>query len=134
MAQTAAHGLQRRLPTWAAGWIQLIADGDLGRIDPAWAQWRLRRGELISPDGWSFRPGEVATIAFRNQKIRFLKDDLERRGSNCRSCCRVTRADAAMIAGQRRQYDYRRPSPDRRRCYAPGCLSKSQVYIPTLVP
>ncbi|HWK75382.1 MAG TPA: DUF3653 domain-containing protein [Povalibacter sp.] len=78
-ARTARSWRQkRRLPAWAAGWIQLIANGDLGRIDTAWAQWQLCRGEIISPDGWSFRPAEVATIAFRNQKIRFLEDDLER--------------------------------------------------------
>ena len=52
-ARTARSWRQkRRLPAWAAGWIQLIADGDLGRMDPVWNQWLLRRGELISSDGW----------------------------------------------------------------------------------
>ena len=92
-ARTARSWRQkRRLPAWAAGWIQLIADGDLGRMDPVWNQWLLRRGELISPDGWGFRPGEVVTIPFRHQKIRFLEDDLVRLEADYRRLQALIRA------------------------------------------
>lgn len=32
---------------------------DLGEFGAAWRGWRLSRGELVSPEGWSFTPGAV---------------------------------------------------------------------------
>lgn len=50
-----------RMPGWARILLALLR-GELDAIDAAFAGWTIRRGELISPDGWCFAPGEIATI------------------------------------------------------------------------
>lgn len=50
--------------------------GELGAIDPAFKGWRLIRGEIVSPEGWSFRPGEVRAIPFHRQQIAELRTRL----------------------------------------------------------
>ncbi len=51
----------RRLPRWAAILIRLL-DGELEAIDPAFAGWIIRRGQLVSPENWCFTPGEIRSI------------------------------------------------------------------------
>ena len=40
----------------------MILSGDLGIFDPPWRGWVLRRGNLISPEGWQATPGDVLSI------------------------------------------------------------------------
>ncbi len=47
----------------------MILAGDLGAFDPAWAGWRLVRGELISPEGWRATPGDVLSIQFTQAQL-----------------------------------------------------------------
>lgn len=49
------------MPAWARVLLALLR-GELAAIDAAFAGWIIRRGELVSPDGWCFAPGEIATI------------------------------------------------------------------------
>ena len=58
----------RRLPPWAAILIRLL-DGELDAIDPAWRGWIIRRGELVSPENWCFRPGEVRSIPLMHASL-----------------------------------------------------------------
>jgi hypothetical protein len=80
--RTARHWRRtRKLPAWALGWLKLM-DGDLGRLEPAFAGWRIKNGALKSPDGWAFHPGEIETVPFRHQQIRALESEI--RALKCR--------------------------------------------------
>ena len=57
------------MPAALAQWVGLHQDGGLGPVDAHWRGWMLRRGALISPEGWEFRPGSVAA-AFADAVIR----------------------------------------------------------------
>jgi len=48
---------------------------DLGIIAPAWSGWQLsaRKGELFSPEGVGFRPGDVQSLHWRLQQIGALR-------------------------------------------------------------
>lgn len=46
----------------------LLLSGDLGCFDPDWRGWVLRRGKLISPEGWDATPGQV--LATRLHEIQ----------------------------------------------------------------
>jgi len=41
--------------------------GDLPGTEGAWRGWRFSRGELLSPDGETFGPGELNALAFRRR-------------------------------------------------------------------
>lgn len=40
----------------------MLLCGDLGCLDPAWSGWVLRKGQLISPEGWIATPGHVRSL------------------------------------------------------------------------
>jgi hypothetical protein len=63
------------MPAGLAVGLQLIACGELGTVSAPWRGWRLIRGELVSPEGWRFRPGDVLAGPIRAQQLR----ELERR-------------------------------------------------------
>lgn len=52
------------------GWLEL------GVLSPAWSGWYLRRGELVSPDGWTFSAGELLALPFRYQQLRHAEREL----------------------------------------------------------
>src|SRR5580704_15984366 len=62
----------------------MILSADLGVFDPAWCGWVIRRGKLISPEGWDVSPGEVLAtplmrlqiLAYQNAQ-RIAKAELE---------------------------------------------------------
>src|SRR5450755_559600 len=48
---------------------------DLGCFDPAWKGWRIRDGQLISPEGWAATPGEILALPLmRAQIISYQRD------------------------------------------------------------
>jgi hypothetical protein len=50
-----------------AGAIALLT-GDLGFFDPLWSGWRLKGGDLVSPEGWQITRHDVlATPLMRSQ-------------------------------------------------------------------
>lgn len=55
----------------------LAIDGDIGAVFPAWRGWRLRDGQLWAPEGYGFRPGEIAAIPLRAQQIAHLSRELQ---------------------------------------------------------
>jgi hypothetical protein len=62
----------------------MILSADLGVFDPAWCGWVIRRGKLISPEGWEVTAGEVLAtplmrlqiLAYQNAQ-RIAKRELE---------------------------------------------------------
>jgi len=53
---------------------------DLGIIAPAWAGWQLshKKGELYSPEGVGYRPGDLLAMHFRLQQINVLRGRVTR--------------------------------------------------------
>lgn len=61
----------------------MIVVGDLGVFDPEWRGWIIRRGQLVSPEGWEIRVSDVlasrlhlAQIAIYQGENRRLKAEL----------------------------------------------------------
>lgn len=65
----------------------MLLSGDLGYLDPRWAGWTIRSGEIVSPEGWRATPGDVLSIqltqaqlsAYRNENraLRQAIDEIE---------------------------------------------------------
>lgn len=71
--RTARRYKARGLPfPWAVVW-RVLGCGDLGAVCPAFAGWRIHRGQIYSPDGYGFTPGELAAIPLRYQQLRELE-------------------------------------------------------------
>ncbi len=62
-----------KMPAAYALAVALLRDGDIGVFSPDWRGWRLVRGELVSPERWTFRPGEVAAIPLVSQQLRLYQ-------------------------------------------------------------
>ena len=62
-----------KMPAGLAVAVALLHDGDLGVFSAAWRGWKLVRGELVSPENWCFRPGEVAAIPIVSQQMRLYQ-------------------------------------------------------------
>jgi Phage protein len=59
---------QKKLPESICRLLEVTA---LGRLDIlGWKGWRLIRGELISPEGWEFQPGDLIAIPFLREQLR----------------------------------------------------------------
>ena len=70
-------------PPQTALWVLA---GDLGFIDPAWRGWVIRKGELVSPEGWCITMSDVRATPLQRSQIaiyqaenRRLKEDLKAR-------------------------------------------------------
>lgn len=61
------------MPAALALAVALLQDGDLGVFSAAWRGWKLVRDELVSPENWTFRPGEVAAIPLMSQQVRLYQ-------------------------------------------------------------
>jgi hypothetical protein len=48
---------------------------DLGCFDPAWKGWRIRDGQLISPEGWAATPGEILALPLMRAQIASYQRD-----------------------------------------------------------
>lgn len=60
---------QARPPAWLERLVCLALEGELGEISPAWRGWRVDQDKLISPEGWSFRAGEIRSLPFLHSQI-----------------------------------------------------------------
>jgi transcriptional regulator with XRE-family HTH domain len=54
-----------RMPKTSA----MILAGDLGCFDPAWKGWILRKGQIISPEGWAVTPGDLLALPLMRSQI-----------------------------------------------------------------
>lgn len=60
-----------KLPETVKRLLEITA---LGRLDVlGWRGWRLIRGELISPEGWQFKPGDVMSLQLLRMQVRGLE-------------------------------------------------------------
>ena len=57
------------MPAALAQWVGLQQGGSLGPVDAHWGGWMLRRGALISPEGWEFRPGDVLSLPLLRMQL-----------------------------------------------------------------
>jgi len=48
----------------------LAIQGDLGYFDPDWSGWVIRRGVLISPEGWEAKPGHILAMRFHTAQVQ----------------------------------------------------------------
>lgn len=67
-----------QMPAAYALGLALVEDGDLGAVAPDWRGWRLIRGQLFSPDGWGFTPGEIQAAPLHVLLIGELRRQLAR--------------------------------------------------------
>lgn len=63
-----------RVPRWALILLALLS-GELAAIDPAFEGWLIRAGELVTPEGWRFTPGEIRSIPFLYGQVRLWRDE-----------------------------------------------------------
>ncbi len=47
----------------------LLLEADLGCFGEDWRGWRIVRGELVSPEGWRIKPGEVMAVPLLRQQL-----------------------------------------------------------------
>jgi len=43
--------------------------GDLGAFGKEWKGWKIVKGEIVSPEGWSYPPGEILAIPFLRAQL-----------------------------------------------------------------
>jgi hypothetical protein len=48
---------------------KMILTRDLGGFDPAFSGWKLRDGQLFSPEGWAASPGEILALPLMRAQI-----------------------------------------------------------------
>jgi len=57
-------------PRWVAPFLAMAIGGELAPIAHPWRGWILRGGCLISPEGWSFQPGEIRSLPLLHAQVR----------------------------------------------------------------
>lgn len=62
-----------RMPAAMARLLELRIQGELGFMDTAWHGFRLVRGELVTPEGSTIRPGEVRALPINRQRMAELE-------------------------------------------------------------
>lgn len=53
--------------------LRQAVTGQVPGMDGAWQGWRFYKGELCSPAGDSYRPGEVMAIGLQHQRVKALE-------------------------------------------------------------
>ena len=46
-----------------------MTDNDLGKLDPAFAGFKIQDGQLVTPNGYAYPPGYIYAIPIRMQLI-----------------------------------------------------------------
>ncbi len=49
---------------------------DLGRLDPAFAGFKIQNGQIVTPNGYAYPPGYLYSIPIRQQLIAELQREL----------------------------------------------------------
>jgi Phage protein len=60
-----------KLPATAARLLSIVVLGDITVL--GFTGWRILRGELISPEGWTYSPGEVMALTLLRQRVAHLE-------------------------------------------------------------
>lgn len=64
---------KRRAPAWATRAVRLLVDCELAPVSADWQGWRIAGGELVSPEGERFAPGDVRAIPWRRAQLAELE-------------------------------------------------------------
>lgn len=66
----------RELPPVVGRCLTVLRTGDLGGLSAQWNGWTLRGGQLISPEGSTFTPGDVRAGPLHAETARLLRGQL----------------------------------------------------------
>jgi hypothetical protein len=53
----------------------MLLSGDLGYLDPAWRGWKVRGGQLVSPENWIATPGDVLSIQLTQAQLSTYRSE-----------------------------------------------------------
>lgn len=53
----------------------MLIVGDLGCLHPDWAGWTMKRGLLVSPEGWEATPGHVRGLQMINATLAAYRSE-----------------------------------------------------------
>lgn len=71
------HG-ETTIPPGLALLLKVCAGGALPTDSSSWAGWRMFRGELYSPEGLAFRPGDIRSMPYLHALVAELRAQLRR--------------------------------------------------------
>lgn len=84
-----------RMPSPARALLTLTLHGDLTPLDGAWTGWKLHRGDLWSPEGHAFAPGDLRALPY----LRELHVEVMRNGMPGRQLQLLPRDSGAPVRG-----------------------------------
>jgi len=61
------------LPRWLAILVRVVLEGELADVSAEFAGWCIRHGELVSPEGVRFTPGQIRALPFRLQQVQAMR-------------------------------------------------------------
>lgn len=67
--RTAVDWSRNGIPQHLAKAAAALQGGNLAALSPTWSGWRVIAGQLVSPEGLHFTPGEIRGIPFRKAQI-----------------------------------------------------------------
>lgn len=53
----------------------MLLSTDLGHIDPLWAGWHLRRGELVTPNGFCLSRGDALSVELLQAQLSAWRNE-----------------------------------------------------------
>lgn len=57
---------------------ELVLEADLGAFAPTWRGWHIEGDELVSPEGWRIKCGEVLAVPLMRQQIATYQAELRK--------------------------------------------------------
>jgi|GEM_PF-6857458 len=77
-AETRRRWRRRGTPPPLAVLALRLLEGELGEISEAWSGWRVRQGELVSPEGETWTPGRLTAWVLQLQLLEEYRRRLAR--------------------------------------------------------
>lgn len=74
----------------------MLLCGDLGCLDSAWSGWTMKRGLLVSPEGWEATPGHVRGLQMINATLAAYRSE----NAALKSAVRFLEAQASGFVDQ----------------------------------
>jgi hypothetical protein len=59
----------KALPRWLAILVRVVLEGELADVSAEFAGWCIRHGELVSPEGSRFTPGQIRALPILRQQL-----------------------------------------------------------------
>jgi hypothetical protein len=74
----------------------MLITGDLGCLHPDWAGWTMKRGLLVSPEGWEAKPGHVRGLQMINATLAAYRSE----NASLKAAVRYLEAQASGFVDQ----------------------------------